>query len=208
MMYCPFTVPKLGSHDVSPRLAIELATPRSITYKCFFCKDRVEDGLTPACAKTCPPGAIQFGERADLVEKARARVNDLKATHPKTSLYGESELGGLHVMYILTDKPSVHGLPEKPKVGTYPDFDKNALPAWYTQAIDDGKLPAFPSEAQPEWYLQPPEVVPPAKEGISWVQAMGWGWLGFGVGAAVVGLSWFITRRKKQVEEKEESKED
>ena len=199
MVYCPFGVPRLGSQDVSPRIAIELATPRAITYKCLFCKDRVEDGLTPACAKTCPPGAIQFGERADLVEKGRARISAIKANYPKARLYGESELGGLHVMYVLTEDPSVHGLPEEPQLGTYPEFDENTLPDWYTQAVVDGKLAAFPSEARPDWYLRP------APAGAGWVAPTLWSLLGVGIVGGGVALWWLMRRRTRLEKEKTES---
>ena len=83
---CPFEVPKLGSHDVTDRIKVEIGTPRNVTYNCRFCKDRIADGLTPACAKTCPPGAIQFGERDALVEIGRARVDELKAAYPDAYL--------------------------------------------------------------------------------------------------------------------------
>jgi len=38
--------------------------------KCTLCYDRMEDGLEPACAKSCPTDAIQFGEWDELVERA------------------------------------------------------------------------------------------------------------------------------------------
>jgi hypothetical protein len=31
-------------------------------------------------------------------------------------LYGDKELGGLHVMYVLDDSPEVYGLPVSPEV--------------------------------------------------------------------------------------------
>lgn len=157
--YCPFQVPRLGRHNVSARIVVELGTPRVVAYKCAFCKDRVKEGLVPACVKTCPPEALRFGEHANLVERGQARVDALKATYPNVRLYGEKELGGLHVLYILTDAPSIHGLPEKPQFGVYPKFEE-PLPDWYKKAVADGRLPAFPSEARPEWYMQPESVSP------------------------------------------------
>ena len=207
VIYCPFQVPQIGGHDISPRIKVEIATPRAVTYNCNFCIDRVEDGLTTACAKTCPPGAILFGDRNDLVEQGRARVNELKSTYPKAYLYGENELGGLHSMYILTEDISVHGLPEKPTVGTYPDFDQADIPAWYTQAIADGKIPAFPWGARPEWYIQEPPASalrgpqgPQGEPGEAggWGQALGWGGVGAVVGVVAVALSWIIGRRMGQ----------
>lgn len=155
MAYCPFQVPRLGSHDVSARIAVEIGPARSVAYKCVLCKDRIENGLSTNCTKTCPTGAIQFGPRVDLVEQGLARVDTLKATYPDASLYGENELGGLHVMYVLTEESSVYGLPTDPEVGTYSEFPEDSLPGWYIEAITHGQIPAFPRGARPEWYLQP-----------------------------------------------------
>ncbi len=40
-------------------------------YKCTLCYDRQKDGMTPACAKSCPTESIQFGPVSWLREKAR-----------------------------------------------------------------------------------------------------------------------------------------
>ncbi len=198
--YCPFGVPRIGKDNVSPRLAVQLGAPRDIAYKCEFCNDRVEDGLAPACVKTCPPEALRFGERAELVKQGRARVDALKTTYPKARLYGEKELGGLHVVYVLTDAPSVHGLPEGPKFGTYTKFDENAFPGWYVKAVADGKLPAFPSEARPEWYLQ--SAGAPV---IGWKTPVLWSLVGLGVIGVGVALWWTIRRRMTQQKEKQKT---
>ena len=42
--------------------------------KCNFCWNRLEEGLEPAYAKTCPPNAIEFGERDELLAQAHARI--------------------------------------------------------------------------------------------------------------------------------------
>jgi formate dehydrogenase iron-sulfur subunit len=89
--------------------------------KCTFCTsqglDRIAEGWEPACVKTCPPGALQYGDRNELVAKGKARVADLQAQgYSKANLYGETELGGLHVMYVLEDSPAIYKLPENPKV--------------------------------------------------------------------------------------------
>ena len=196
--YCPFQVPMLGGHDVSPRITVELGAPRNVTYNCIFCLDRIEDGLTPACVKACPSGALNFGEREDMVRQGRARVDVLKATYPQANLYGESELGGLHLMLVLTEKPGTLGLPETPTLGTYPEFDASDFPDWYVQAIADGSLPVFPPEARPEWYLQP-ELVPeerlgPFEQRVPLATQTLLGYLGVGILGA---FWWFIQRRAK-----------
>jgi formate dehydrogenase iron-sulfur subunit len=103
---CPFDVPHLDEDTGTSR-------------KCDFCIDRITNGLEPACAKTCPSGAIQFGERAELIEAAHRRVQALEARgYANACVYGENELGGLHTIYVLTDRPSVFGLPEAPQLST------------------------------------------------------------------------------------------
>lgn len=84
--------------------------------KCILCPDRLEAGLKPACATACPPGAITFGEREQLMAQAKRRLEELKRQgETKAQIYGEKELGGLNAFYLLLDEPSVYGLPEKPR---------------------------------------------------------------------------------------------
>jgi formate dehydrogenase iron-sulfur subunit len=105
---CPFGVPQL---DGTP-----FAGVKEKMFKCTFWQDRVSNGLEPACAKTCPPGAIQFGDRGTLLNEAYDRVEKLKVKRPGARVYGDDELKGLHMMYVLDDSPSAYGLPENPHV--------------------------------------------------------------------------------------------
>jgi len=111
--FCPFGVPQLRENKVTG-----IATAN----KCTFCKERVENGLPTACADACPTGAITFGHRSDLVKEGLARVETLRKTNPDSTLYGENELGGLHVLYVLDDSPQVYGLPVGPKIPTAASF--------------------------------------------------------------------------------------
>lgn len=86
--------------------------------KCWFCQNRLENNLKPACVKACPPGALQFGDREELLANAKTRVQELKAAGKDAYLYGENELGGLNALYVLDAPPKVYGLPEKPKLAT------------------------------------------------------------------------------------------
>ena len=65
MVACPFGVPKFE---------FERAIP--IIRKCSFCVDRLRRGEAPACARACPSGALEFGERKVLLE-ASSQVHDL-----------------------------------------------------------------------------------------------------------------------------------
>ena len=90
-------------------------------WKCTLCYDRLKDEMEPACAKSCPTDSIQFGEVAELREKAAARVsrNCMSAALPEAYLYGCDEAGqpgteGLNAFFLLVDKPEVYNLPPDP----------------------------------------------------------------------------------------------
>ena len=42
--------------------------------KCTMCVDRIDAGKVPACADTCPTGALQFGKLADLDRKGVKQI--------------------------------------------------------------------------------------------------------------------------------------
>ncbi len=117
---CPFGVPHIDEHTGTAR-------------KCTFCTDRISDEQGPACTDACPTGAIQFGKRTDLTATATTQVKALKNDgRPGASLYGgdEYQLGGLHVIYVLDDRPSVYGLPEAPRL-----FTSNAPFKWLSGIV-------------------------------------------------------------------------
>jgi len=89
--------------------------------KCTACTtsglDRIDNGFQPACVKTCPTGALTYGDRQELVATGRDRVQQLIVQgHTNAYLYGEKEVGGTHVLYVLDDSPSVYGIVENPEV--------------------------------------------------------------------------------------------
>lgn len=105
MMACPFGVPKF-----------EWEKPLPLIRKCTFCADRLAEGLQPACAKTCPSGAITFGERDSLIAEAESRIRnnpDKYVNH----IYGKEEVGGTSVLYISNIPFEKLGLPT---LGTEP----------------------------------------------------------------------------------------
>jgi len=109
---CPFDVPRTDRN-----LIVGIAKMD----KCTFCTspglNRIAEGYEPACVKTCPPKALLYGDRNELLSVGRERVANLKAQGWSNAyLYGENELGGLHVMYVLDDSPAVYGLPVEPQV--------------------------------------------------------------------------------------------
>src|SRR5260370_37770106 len=80
----------------------------------------MQNGLGPACAKTCPTESIQFGFRDELAAKAEKRVAKLKEMgYAGAQLYGadtNGALGGLNAFFLLLDRPSTYKLPEKPRL--------------------------------------------------------------------------------------------
>jgi formate dehydrogenase iron-sulfur subunit len=109
---CPFGVPRCNRNLITGVAKMD---------KCTMCTspglDRIGNGYTPACVKTCPPAALEFGDRDALVATAKAKMTALQQKgSSKAYLYGENELGGLHVMYLLNDSPKVYGLPVNPKI--------------------------------------------------------------------------------------------
>jgi len=127
---CPFGIPHFGS-------------PKGAAQKCTFCATGgLVNGQT-ACANACPFGAITYGERSELVSRGKARVAALQAKGvSKARLYGEHELGGLNVLYVLEDQPQAYGLPEAPQAVT-----RNLVGSW------PGGLVAAGVVALPLWWL-------------------------------------------------------
>jgi formate dehydrogenase iron-sulfur subunit len=59
---------------------------------------------------------LLFDDRDKLVAIAKDKLAALKAKgFTNATFYGEKELGGLHVMYVLNDTPDKYGLPVDPK---------------------------------------------------------------------------------------------
>lgn len=90
MVACPFEVPAYEYDDA--------LTPR--VRKCTLCQDRTSDGgKLPACVEMCPPNALIYGKRADLLALAHEKI----AMHPDRyvdHVYGEHEVGGTSWLYL------------------------------------------------------------------------------------------------------------
>jgi formate dehydrogenase iron-sulfur subunit len=89
-------------------------------HKCTLCYDRQRDDLTPACAKACPTGSIQFAPLDELRERARARARELTARGVRgVRLYGDAPTANyspLGAFFLLLDEPSRYGLPDDPLI--------------------------------------------------------------------------------------------
>src|SRR3984957_18317846 len=103
---CPFNIPRYSKKDTK-------------AYKCTLCSDRVAVGLEPACIKACPTQALSFGSKADMVDQANHRLEDLhERGFEKAAVYDPPGVGGTHVIFVLPhgDRPESYGLPANPKI--------------------------------------------------------------------------------------------
>ena len=112
---CPFDVPKINPQ-----------THKST--KCDLCFDRIEEGITPSCAKTCTADALQFAPYEEIEEIARQRVAELKAEgHPDANVYNPQGVGGVHMIYVLPEKPMVYGFNPQSKTPVSIDIWKDVV---------------------------------------------------------------------------------
>jgi len=127
VMACPFNVPGYSE---------ETGTVR----KCNLCESRLGEGNIPACAEACPAGAVEFGNYEELLAKAGARVDYLKANgNPDAVIYGQKELNGLKTLYVLPAAAKDSGLPGDPRMAT-----GDSLTKWTAGLLTAGLLVTIP----------------------------------------------------------------
>src|SRR5512143_3469509 len=104
---CPFNIQRFSKKEDK-------------VYKCTLCSDRVAVGMEPACIKSCPTGALQFGSKERMKVYAEERLVDLRSRgFEKAGLYDPPGVGGTHVMYVLhhADRPELDAkLPANPAI--------------------------------------------------------------------------------------------
>jgi len=86
---CPYDIPRIDPES-------------GLMSKCDMCIDRVHNGLLPACVAVCPTGAMNFGDREDMVKLAQERLAAAKKRYPKASIIDADDV---NVLYIVSDKP-------------------------------------------------------------------------------------------------------
>ena len=89
---CPYDIPRWNEKT-------------GIMAKCTMCIDRVKAGLLPACVKTCPTGAMRFGDREVIVELAQKRLAEVQARYKEAMLGNAADV---RVIYLLVDDPEAY----------------------------------------------------------------------------------------------------
>lgn len=88
---CPYNIPRKG---IDGTLA-----------KCDFCNDRIHNGLKPACVTTCPTGAMNFGNRSEILALAEKRLKIVQKKYPKAMLLDPGEV---NVIYLVALDPALY----------------------------------------------------------------------------------------------------
>ncbi len=88
---CPYNIPRKAADGT-------LA-------KCDMCLDRVQNGLEPACVKTCPTGAMNFGDRKDMSDLAVQRLKEVKPKNPQAALL---DMVDVRVIYLVEYDPKFY----------------------------------------------------------------------------------------------------
>jgi formate dehydrogenase iron-sulfur subunit len=85
---CPWSIPNWSDRQVQ-------------LTKCHMCQDRVAAGLTTACSKACPTGAINFGDEADIKKLAEERLAAAKRKYGRAEILDADKV---RVLYLVIDE--------------------------------------------------------------------------------------------------------
>ncbi|SHE98484.1 formate dehydrogenase iron-sulfur subunit [Desulfacinum infernum DSM 9756] len=84
---CPYDIPRRD--EKTGRLT-----------KCDMCIDRVAAGMAPACVKACPTGAMNFGERSEMLKLGERRLAQAKKVYPEAALV---DADTVHTVFLVPD---------------------------------------------------------------------------------------------------------
>ena len=109
---CPFDIIKFKNGRVS---------------KCVGCQPLLEQGKIPRCVRACPVKALSFGKLDEMETKAIRRAEELQDIFPDAQIYGENQLGGLGVKFVLTGAPAIYSYPDSPQLSVLLDSWRRVL---------------------------------------------------------------------------------
>ncbi|MCP4577420.1 MAG: 4Fe-4S dicluster domain-containing protein [Deltaproteobacteria bacterium] len=90
---CPYNIPRLDPDT-------------GTLTKCHMCYRRIRNNMEPSCVKTCPTGALKFGERKEIMALALERLGKTKNKFGKKADLVNS--GEVRVIYLLADDPEYY----------------------------------------------------------------------------------------------------
>lgn len=97
---CPWGIPqRQAGVGIYLKIAPKLAGGGAM-YKCDGCADLLAKNQKPACEVQCPKKAIIFGDREEILQKARALAQAYKGEKEGTYLYGDKQNGGTSTFYV------------------------------------------------------------------------------------------------------------
>jgi formate dehydrogenase iron-sulfur subunit len=71
-----------------------------------MCIDRVENGMLPACVKSCPTGTMNFGDRKAMLELANKRLADLKKQGQAKAQLLDTDM--VRAVFLVVDDPKLY----------------------------------------------------------------------------------------------------
>lgn len=86
---CPYNIPRMDPET-------------KVVSKCDMCIDRVRAGMLPACVLTCPTGAMNFGDREDMLAMAGKKLAAAKKKFPDAELVDTDDV---RVIYLTAMDP-------------------------------------------------------------------------------------------------------
>ena len=89
---CPYDIPRQNPET-------------KVMTKCTMCLDRVQNGLKPACVQACPTGAMNFGDRDEMLALAEKRLAEAQKKYPDAVL-GDAD--SVRVIYLYQMDPTAY----------------------------------------------------------------------------------------------------
>lgn len=114
---CPYDIPRRD--PISGRIS-----------KCNMCHERVIRGMQPVCVSVCSTGAMNFGERQDMLSLAARRLAVVKKEHPGAVLV---DVDDVNTIYLLMDEPAKYH--EYAQARFKPGMDRKAFLARLTSPL-------------------------------------------------------------------------